>query len=115
MVYSINNEYEAITKQGLVFLLFAGIGATGAIFSWAYLPDIQRRRPDGLLANRTLEELGEGLVRAEAEGQVFTVREKWEWMQIKRKGPRVNEINPPKRRTLYNSPNHSSIKWNKCQ
>lgn len=88
MVYSINNEYEAITKQGLVFLLFAGIGAVGAIFSWAYLPDIQRRGSDGQLANRTLEELGEGLRRAEAEGQVFTVREKWAVFQFRWKGPR---------------------------
>lgn len=77
MVYGINTEYESITKQGLIFLLFAGIGAMGAIFSWAYLPDIQRHGPDGQLRNRALEELGEGLKRAEAVGQVFTVREKW--------------------------------------
>ncbi|KAK7428179.1 hypothetical protein QQZ08_005245 [Neonectria magnoliae] len=89
MVYSINNKYEAIMKQGLVFLLFAGIGAVGAIFSWAYLPDIQRRGSDGQLANPTLEELGEGLRRAEAEGQVFTVREKWALFQFRWKGPQV--------------------------
>jgi MFS transporter, PHS family, inorganic phosphate transporter len=77
MVYGINTGYDSTTKQGLIFLLFACIGAVGAFYSWAYLPDIQRRTADGKLVNRSLEELGEGLRRAEVEGQVFTFKENW--------------------------------------
>jgi len=76
MVYGINTGYHSATKQGLVFLLFAFVGAVGAIFSWAYLPDIQIR-VDGVLVNRDLEELGEGMMKARMQGQVFTIREKW--------------------------------------
>ncbi|OIW32810.1 MFS general substrate transporter [Coniochaeta ligniaria NRRL 30616] len=71
MVYGINTGYHSATKQGLVFLLFAFVGAIGALFSWAYLPDIQRR-VDGVLVNRDLEELGGGILRARIEGQEFT-------------------------------------------
>lgn len=77
MVYGIKNQYNAVNKQGLIFLLFAGIGAVGAFFSWAYLPDVGRRSAEGRLVNRTLEELGEGARRAETEGQTFGAREKW--------------------------------------
>lgn len=77
MVYGINAGYDSATKQGLIFLLFACIGTVGAVYSWAYLPNVQRRDADGKLVNRTLEELGEGLRTAEIEGQNFTVRENW--------------------------------------
>lgn len=77
MVYGINAGYASATKQGLIFLLFACIGTIGAVYSWAYLPDVQRRNEDGKLVNRTLEELGGGLRSAEIEGQTFTVRESW--------------------------------------
>ena len=77
MIYGIKNQYDAVNKQGLIFLLFAGIGAVGAFFSWAYLPDIGRRSAEGKLVNRTLEELGEGARRAVMEGQTFGAREKW--------------------------------------
>lgn len=83
MVYGINTEYESTTKQGLIFLLFACIGAVGAFYSWAYLPDTQRRSADGKLVNRTLEELGEGLRRAELTGQVFTAKENWHRLRLR--------------------------------
>jgi MFS transporter, PHS family, inorganic phosphate transporter len=76
MVYAINTQYKSASRQGLIFLLFAAVGTTGALFSWAYLPDIQRRTPDGKLVNRNLEELGGGLQAAEAEEQIFTARGK---------------------------------------
>ncbi len=80
-VYGIATAYNSSTEQGLTFLLFAGIVSVGAIFSWAYLPDIQRWAADGKLVNRELEELGEGLRRAESEGQAFAARDKW-WKLI---------------------------------
>lgn len=48
-----------------------------AIFSWAYLPDIQRRA-DGVLVNWDLEELRGRMVKARMEGQDFMVSEKWQ-------------------------------------
>lgn len=76
--------------------------ALGAVYSWAYLPDVQRSvivedyedgiAPDGSgvgvsrrrrrgprrrLETRNLEELGEGYQRAKLEGQLITIREKW--------------------------------------
>ncbi|KAK3299084.1 major facilitator superfamily domain-containing protein [Chaetomium fimeti] len=90
VVYGINSGYNSTTRQGLIFLLFATFMALGAIYSWAYLPDVQRAVYDGgdtasggdgggkkRLETRTLEELGEGYVRACQEGQAIGVREKW--------------------------------------
>ncbi|EAQ90823.1 hypothetical protein CHGG_02758 [Chaetomium globosum CBS 148.51] len=90
VVYGINSGYNSTTRQGLIFLLFATFMALGAIYSWAYLPDVQRPVYDGgdgsdggggggkkRLETRTLEELGEGYVRACQEGQAIGVREKW--------------------------------------
>lgn len=93
MVYGINAGYDSATKQGLVFLLFAFVGAVGAIYSWAYLPDVQIKM-EGRWVNRDLEELGEGIVKARMQGQVFGVREKakalcWKWDN--RKKSRVRE------------------------
>ena len=71
-------------------MLFATFMALGAVYSWAYLPDVQRVVYDGgsngnggeldgkkRLETRNLEELGEGYIRACQEGQVIGVREKW--------------------------------------
>ncbi|KAK0622653.1 major facilitator superfamily domain-containing protein [Immersiella caudata] len=80
MVYGINTGYHSATKQGLVFLLFAFVGAIGAIFSWAYLPDIQIK-VDGVLMNRDLEELSEGMLKARMQGQVFGIKEKWQGLR----------------------------------
>jgi MFS transporter, PHS family, inorganic phosphate transporter len=80
MVYGINTGYDSANKQGLVFLLFAFVGSIGAIFSWAYLPDIQIK-VDGVLKNRDLEELSEGMMKARMQGQVFGIREKWQGLR----------------------------------
>ncbi|KAK4197464.1 putative inorganic phosphate transporter [Triangularia verruculosa] len=89
IVYGINAGYKSTTKQGLVFLLFATFMALGALYSWAYLPDVQRvvhdSTPDGelkkRLETRSLEELGGGYLGAVAEGQVFGMRNKWAVMR----------------------------------
>ncbi|KAK4682083.1 hypothetical protein QC764_113820 [Podospora pseudoanserina] len=91
IVYGINAGYKSTTRQGLVFLLFATFMALGALYSWAYLPDVQRvvhdSTPDGKLKRRletkSLEELGGGYPGAVAEGQVFGVRNKWAVMRDK--------------------------------
>ncbi|KAK4106004.1 MFS general substrate transporter [Parathielavia hyrcaniae] len=81
IVYGINSGYTSTMRQGLIFLLFASFMALGAVYSWAYLPDVQRTVYDDdgkkRLENRTLEELGEGYLRAQQEGQVIGAREKW--------------------------------------
>ncbi|KAK4158195.1 major facilitator superfamily domain-containing protein [Chaetomidium leptoderma] len=87
VVYGINSGYVSATRQGLIFLLFATFMALGAVFSWAYLPDVQRvvyvdsDAADGhgvkKLENMNLEELGEGYMRAGQEGQVIGLSEKW--------------------------------------
>lgn len=43
IVYGINSGYTSSTRQGLIFLLFSFFMALGAIYSWAYLPNVQRR------------------------------------------------------------------------
>ncbi|KAK3362868.1 major facilitator superfamily domain-containing protein [Lasiosphaeria hispida] len=91
VVYGINAGYSSTTRQGLIFLLFATFMALGALFSWAYLPDVQRVVIDETtgrrrLETRNLEELGEGRERARQEGQVITIREKW--AEMERKGRR---------------------------
>lgn len=85
VVYGIHNGYDSATRQGLVFLLFATFMALGALFSWGYLPDVQRRVVDGDgnggLETRNLEELGEGYRRARMEGAVVGLGEKWEGLR----------------------------------
>ncbi len=81
VVYGINAGYSSTTRQGLIFLLFATFMALGAVYAWAYLPDVQRvvyDGPDGKksLETKNLEELGEGFMRARQEGQVIGVGEK---------------------------------------
>jgi PHS family inorganic phosphate transporter-like MFS transporter len=96
IVYGINSGYSSTTRQGLIFLLFATFMALGALYSWAYLPDVQRVVYGGTgtgagagagagdgggkkrFENRNLEELGEGFMRARQEGLVIGVGEKWE-------------------------------------
>ena len=81
VVYGINQSYQAENRQGLIFLLFGSVAAVGAIFSWAYLPDSQRRvEYDGkcYLESKTLEELGEGRVKARLGGEFVTIEEKWD-------------------------------------
>ena len=42
IVYGVGVGYDSKTRQGLLFLLFGTFMAFGAIYSWAYLPDVQR-------------------------------------------------------------------------
>ncbi|KAK3394552.1 major facilitator superfamily domain-containing protein [Podospora didyma] len=89
VVYGINSGYNSSTRQGLVFLLFATFMALGAVFSWAYLPDIQRVVVNADTGRRwfetkSLEELGEGRERARQEGQVITLRDKV--AEVRRRG-----------------------------
>lgn len=92
VVYGINAGYNSSTRQGLIFLLFSLFMAMGAVCSWAYLPDIQRRalnretgKPLGLV-NKNLEELGEGRERARRNGEVVTIREKLHELKRRRRG-----------------------------
>ncbi|KAK7714860.1 hypothetical protein SLS57_006931 [Botryosphaeria dothidea] len=61
---SLNNE-----NLGYVFVVFACVMLTGALFSWAWIPEVQNRRDErnGLrLPSKTLEELGKGMEGARA-------------------------------------------------
>ncbi|KAK4162088.1 putative inorganic phosphate transporter [Cladorrhinum sp. PSN259] len=116
IVYGINTGYHHNTKrQGLIFLLFATFMALGALFSWAYLPDIQRRyevatnttasnnagetgdKKKVVYESKNLEELGEGYTKAVSEGQVFGIRGKWPDLRqrvgdiVKRRGKKGGE------------------------
>ncbi|KAH8675299.1 major facilitator superfamily domain-containing protein [Xylariales sp. PMI_506] len=79
VVYGINSGHTTWNRQGLVFLIFGAVLAFGAIYSWAYLPNVQRlvHDEDGKkLETKNLEELGEGRQKGKLEGEVITVREK---------------------------------------
>jgi MFS transporter, PHS family, inorganic phosphate transporter len=80
VVYGINSKYTSSTRQGLIFILFGSVLAFGAVYSWAYLPSVQRlvHVDDGkkVLETKDLEELGEGRGRAKAEGEIITVKDK---------------------------------------
>ena len=57
--------------QGYIFIIFGVVMAIGAVFSWAWVPDIQNGRADArslVLRNKRLEELGGGYQRAVANG-----------------------------------------------
>ncbi|KPM38137.1 hypothetical protein AK830_g8447 [Neonectria ditissima] len=89
VVYGINSSYDSKTRQGLIFLLFGSVAAVGAIFSWAYLPDPQRWvEYDGrkYLETKTLEELGEGRVKARLSGETVTFNEKVEDLRRRKRG-----------------------------
>ncbi|POR36490.1 Putative acetate kinase [Tolypocladium paradoxum] len=98
VVYGINGAYKSQTRQGLIFLLFGSVAAFGAIFSWAYLPDSQRRvvEEDGrsFLETKDLEELGEGRERARQGGEAVTIREKWEGIKRRRAATRRHNDSP---------------------
>ena len=81
VVYGINTGYRVTNRQGLIFLLFGSFAAIGAIFSWAYLPEVQRWVYDEdrgkVLETKSLEDLGEGREKARQGGEVITLRNKW--------------------------------------
>ena len=80
--------YDNEEKQGLIFILFASFMVFGAVYSWAYLPDIQHRvvLPSGKrkLVNRNLEDLGEGRMKNKIQGEALTIRGKWKEMSRRR-------------------------------
>lgn len=118
IVYGINQGYRDPNRQGLIFILFGSVLALGAIYSWAYLPDVQRLvhgydydndNNDGVkmvLETKTLEELGGGREQARLEGEVITVKDKLHELRRRRKEsrsqlggpnvePRLEAMNPP--------------------
>ncbi|RSL46899.1 hypothetical protein CEP53_010144 [Fusarium sp. AF-6] len=98
VVYGINQSYDADTRQGLIFLLFGSVAAVGAIFSWAYLPNSQRWvEYDGkkYLESKTLEELGEGRVKARLTGELVTIEEKWDEIKRRKRGSQRSDPSIP--------------------
>ncbi|KAI4600160.1 hypothetical protein KJ359_001262 [Pestalotiopsis sp. 9143b] len=94
VVYGINQKYKSPNRQGLIFILFGSVLALGAVYSWAYLPNVQRRVPgiDGgkqVLETKDLEELGEGRGKASLEGEIITVREKVHELRRRHREKRV--------------------------
>lgn len=97
VVYGINSGYKSSTRQGLEFLLFSLFMALGAVYSWAYLPNLQRRmfsvdpsNPEGRsrsrLETKSLEDLSEGRERAKRDGEVITIKEKVKELKRRRRG-----------------------------
>lgn len=92
VVFGINEAYQSETRQGLIFLIFSIFMAFGAVYSWAYLPNIQRRvanpyeagRGTAKLEAKNLEDLGEGRERAKMDGEVVTIQEKVEMVRRRR-------------------------------
>ncbi|KAK8137771.1 phosphate transporter [Apiospora sp. TS-2023a] len=109
IVYGINQGYRDPNRQGLIFILFGSVLALGAIYSWAYLPDVQRLVHDydgnKVRETKTLEELGGGREQARLEGEVITVKEKLHELRRRRKEsrsqlgfnvePRLQAMDPP--------------------
>lgn len=91
VVYGINSGYKSSTRQGLEFLLFSLFMLLGAVYSWAYLPNLQRWviPRDGAgkprLETKNLEDLGEGRERARRDGELVTVSEKVEDLRRRRR------------------------------
>jgi PHS family inorganic phosphate transporter-like MFS transporter len=89
VVYGINSGYHSRTRQGVILVLFGSFMLIGALFSWAYLPDIQRRKQDRRLETKNLEELGEGRQRTKLNGELLTVGDRWNNLK-KRRGAQSN-------------------------
>lgn len=101
VVYGINSSYRSYTRRGLEFMLFSFFMGLGAVCSWAYLPNLQRKRvvsdrtdPGRVrmtLETKNLEDLGEGRERARQDGEVIAIREK------------VGEIKRRRRAMMYSA------------
>ncbi|KAI1112284.1 MFS general substrate transporter [Nemania sp. NC0429] len=78
-----------ITALGWVFIVFGFVMALGAFFSWTWIPSVQHGRDPGngfKIPSKTLEVLGEGLVRAKRDGEITTMGEHLQgaWSQLKK-------------------------------
>lgn len=95
-VYGINAWYSSPTRQGLIFLLFGSFVAVGALFSWAYLPDVQQwvigESGKRVLETKNLEDLGEGRERARQAGEVISIKERW--TEFKRRRRTARSVTP---------------------
>ncbi|KAH7026334.1 inorganic phosphate transporter [Microdochium trichocladiopsis] len=95
VVYGINTGYKSDTRQGLVFVLFGSVLLLGALYSWAYLPNIERRVDTGnghsYLETKTLEELGGGREQARLEGDIITVKDKVRELRRRRRERKNHE------------------------
>ncbi|KAF7518890.1 hypothetical protein G7054_g13297 [Neopestalotiopsis clavispora] len=96
VVYGINSKYKSANRQGLIFILFGSVLALGAVYSWAYLPNVQRPvLIDGekrVLETKNLEELGEGRGKASLEGEAITVREKVDELRRRHREKRTQPL-----------------------
>ena len=96
IVYGVQTGYANPNRQGMLFVLFGAFMLIGAVYSWAYIPDVQRvgvldaSSGDGPAprkrTTKTLEELGEGRAKARLEGEIITIKDKW--AEIKRRRAR---------------------------
>lgn len=118
IVYGINSTYNSPTRQGLEFMLFSVFMVLGAVYSWAYLPNVQRRMlpsaitsgsaveellaggTDGMssarprLETKSLEDLGEGRERAKRDGEITTVKEKLRQLKHGRRRVMASSASP---------------------
>ncbi|MCJ1477786.1 hypothetical protein MMC13_006459 [Lambiella insularis] len=75
----VNANNPTSNLLGVVFIIFGFIMGLGAFFAWAWIPEVQNKRDDegGLkLPSKTLEDLGEGLRKADHDGQIIGFRRK---------------------------------------
>jgi MFS transporter, PHS family, inorganic phosphate transporter len=64
---------------GVAMILFSLFMASGFVFAWAWIPDVQRpERVDGklVLKSKTLEELATSTAKAPRDGQLIGLRKK---------------------------------------
>lgn len=66
-----DRKADSLSREnlGFVFMVFGCVMLTGVFFSWAWIPEVQKRRDErnGLrLPSKTLEELGRGMEAARA-------------------------------------------------
>jgi hypothetical protein len=73
-----NTRGDIRTRRIILGASVAGL-ALGAFFAWIWIPEVQTvnegvSRKSGQLQEKTLEELAEGLLKAQQEGQVIGLR-----------------------------------------
>jgi len=89
IILHVINSSDPNSKQlGWIFIIFGCVMAIGAIFAWAWIPDVQMRRDEsgGLgLPSRTLEELGQGMGNPNLDWrQKVGFRRRWNAWRVRR-------------------------------